>query len=108
MGMAPVLRSLIFVRWINRDRSLHDFGAGKISNKGIPQAVGFGKRPETSHLQAKIGCFKMKMCFALRIQCTVFIPHINVGFPFGTTVERSEESRVGKECVSPCRSRWSR
>src|SRR3546814_18875969 len=22
-------------------------------------------------------------------------------------VERSEESRVGKECVSPCRSRWS-
>src|SRR3546814_7078237 len=21
--------------------------------------------------------------------------------------ERSEESRVGKECVSPCRSRWS-
>src|SRR3546814_20911002 len=22
--------------------------------------------------------------------------------------ERSEERRVGKECVSPCRSRWSR
>src|SRR3546814_1947493 len=22
-------------------------------------------------------------------------------------VERSEERRVGKECVSPCRSRWS-
>src|SRR3546814_735768 len=25
-----------------------------------------------------------------------------------TTVGRSEERRVGKECVSPCRSRWSR
>src|SRR3546814_18107955 len=24
-----------------------------------------------------------------------------------TAVKRSEESRVGKECVSPCRSRWS-
>src|SRR3546814_11901570 len=23
-------------------------------------------------------------------------------------VDRSEERRVGKECVSPCRSRWSR
>src|SRR3546814_15505879 len=25
----------------------------------------------------------------------------------GTTFLRSEERRVGKECVSPCRSRWS-
>src|SRR3546814_3829213 len=24
----------------------------------------------------------------------------------GVAVERSEERRVGKECVSPCRSRW--
>src|SRR3546814_20696883 len=23
------------------------------------------------------------------------------------TIDRSEERRVGKECVSPCRSRWS-
>src|SRR3546814_17438691 len=30
--------------------------------------------------------------------------------PYGVeryTTERSEERRVGKECVSPCRSRWS-
>src|SRR3546814_11567868 len=59
MGMAPVLRSLIFVRWINRDRSLHDFGAGKISKKGIPQEVGFGERPETYHLKATQGSSKM-------------------------------------------------
>src|SRR3546814_20527216 len=26
----------------------------------------------------------------------------------GGTVDRSEERRVGKECVSTCRSRWSR
>src|SRR3546814_18902055 len=25
----------------------------------------------------------------------------------GSTFSRSEERRVGKECVSPCRSRWS-
>src|SRR3546814_19725923 len=29
----------------------------------------------------------------------------NVGLPF--TPDRSEARRVGKECVSPCRSRWS-
>src|SRR3546814_16968192 len=27
--------------------------------------------------------------------------------PASTTTRRSEESRVGKECVSTCRSRWS-
>src|SRR3546814_12542659 len=27
--------------------------------------------------------------------------------PMDMVVTRSEESRVGKECVSPCRSRWS-
>src|SRR3546814_5190081 len=27
--------------------------------------------------------------------------------PRATTPERSEERRVGKECVSTCRSRWS-
>src|SRR3546814_3561323 len=26
---------------------------------------------------------------------------------YWTTVQRSEERRVGKECVSTCRSRWS-
>src|SRR3546814_20036520 len=28
-------------------------------------------------------------------------------FPYQTPVARSEERRVGKECVSTCRSRWS-
>src|SRR3546814_18508986 len=28
--------------------------------------------------------------------------------PNSVAIQRSEERRVGKECVSPCRSRWSR
>src|SRR3546814_17261627 len=28
--------------------------------------------------------------------------------PSASTLERSEESRVGNACVSPCRSRWAR
>src|SRR3546814_19802933 len=30
-----------------------------------------------------------------------------IGRQYETTVGRSEERRVGKECVSTCRSRWS-
>src|SRR3546814_11393428 len=31
-----------------------------------------------------------------------------LGRPYRRNVARSEERRVGKECVSKCRSRWSR
>src|SRR3546814_19675736 len=37
--------------------------------------------------------------------------HVRVQLPFQVVINgrrfRSEESRVGKECVSTCRSRWS-
>src|SRR3546814_16955482 len=32
---------------------------------------------------------------------------IAIGLFYGTGLFRSEERRVGKECVSTCRSRWS-
>src|SRR3546814_6812258 len=32
---------------------------------------------------------------------------MEAGFPAGALNVRSEERRVGKECVSTCRSRWS-
>src|SRR3546814_15844501 len=34
-------------------------------------------------------------------------PDFEHGHWFGTDGNRSEERRVGKECVSKCRSRWS-
>src|SRR3546814_785155 len=37
----------------------------------------------------------------------VFSSHINRTRENGATGARSEERRVGKECVSTCRSRWS-
>src|SRR3546814_21157487 len=43
--------------------------------------------------------------------CERLLDLINAGFEFGNagfhTIIRSEERRVGKECVSTCRSRWS-
>src|SRR3546814_2802225 len=36
-------------------------------------------------------------------------PMLRIGAAFGAEfLDRSEERRVGKECVSTCRSRWSR
>src|SRR3546814_15056398 len=47
---------------------------------------------------------------------TAFIPTLTLGIPGSSVmavmmgallIHRSEERRVGKECVSTCRSRWS-
>src|SRR3546814_18439874 len=35
------------------------------------------------------------------------IRYVNRGYPRDALAGRSEERRVGKECVSTCRSRWS-
>src|SRR3546814_20979819 len=37
----------------------------------------------------------------------VALKHGHAGLPEDTIVIRSEERRVGKECVSTCRSRWA-
>src|SRR3546814_10441598 len=45
-----------------------------------------------------------------RAQCGLGVRRRRVDTPratTGTARERSEERRVGKECVSTCRSRWS-
>src|SRR3546814_7324134 len=77
-------------------------------------------------------CFKQKTAYEMRISdwssdvcssdlvrmqrmCLLTIPpaytHTHVHAPNKThiwsTLDRSEERRVGKECVSTCRSRWS-
>ena len=34
-------------------------------------------------------------------------PAFRLPLPLAGQLERSEERRVGKECIPPCRSRWS-
>src|SRR3546814_3843285 len=41
---------------------------------------------------------------AVNLVATVAVSTVMV---IGLTIQRSEERRVGKECVSTCRSRWS-
>src|SRR3546814_10255188 len=48
----------------------------------------------------------------LLVGAYLFVSKLSYGYsrhslPFGLPLFRSEERRVGKECVSTCRSRWS-
>src|SRR3546814_15053351 len=71
-----------------------------------------------------MGDFERDYAFGTDIRPTAFVPvseratfegYVRPGGQVGTrnyigimtTVNRSEERRVGKECVSTCRSRWS-
>src|SRR3546814_20748107 len=40
------------------------------------------------------------------VNCILPILYVSLDLPSGL-IQRSEERRVGKECVSTCRSRWS-
>src|SRR3546814_11641711 len=44
---------------------------------------------------------------ALRSSTTAAVPRIKSSISVLVAAKRSEERRVGKECVSTCRSRWS-
>ena len=41
------------------------------------------------------------------LDLVIAVPAVIVGSPIIVIEQRSEERRVGKECSSPCRSRWS-
>ena len=41
------------------------------------------------------------------VMCGTDLTVVQTGIPEAIPLERSEERRVGKECVSLCRSRWS-
>src|SRR3546814_1591888 len=57
---------------------------------------------------AKIGAIELELAAtaAFLHDCEGYNSHDGRGDPWKET-ERSEERRVGKECVSTCRSRWS-
>src|SRR3546814_20583914 len=65
----------------------------------------FGLLPRQNYELASAGGgvrlnFKGKTLVGLEAARTLTLPYA------GTTRDRSEERRVGKECVSTCRSRW--
>src|SRR3546814_309453 len=66
--------------------------AGRLASLGADIALhGLGKPEDIEHVVK-----------ALRKRHDVHVQHFE-----GDFTDRSEERRVGKECVSTCRSRWS-
>src|SRR3546814_20244024 len=76
----------------------------------VPFTSGFGDGPEWHHLIALgwlvinllLGCFQSRKLHDIGFALEVAFRQSGECFHV-----RSEERRVGKECVSTCRSRWS-
>src|SRR3546814_16860681 len=67
--------------------------------KGLYNMADFPDAPPVRGMDTGIACLDGMMQIVLGT-LTVFTGYANMG-------KRSEERRVGKECVSTCRSRWS-
>src|SRR3546814_13688725 len=73
----------------------------------------FGTRASAQQLlradrRAEQGAFALERCFdAVDLLLSPTTPQSGFAFDGIPPENRSEERRVGKECVSTCRSRWS-
>src|SRR3546814_14685966 len=75
--------------------------ASETTSQTAKPATAVGAGPDMADLdQSLAGLFQKKTNAAFLKECTA-------GFYPAYSVKRSEERRVGKECVSTCRSRWS-
>src|SRR3546814_12603973 len=74
---------------------------------GRPRGIGQGRvkcAPSASQRRREI----RRICiFQRKSQCLTIGRELSIGNNRGTGEVRSEERRVGKECVRTCRSRWS-
>src|SRR3546814_15335425 len=79
------------------------------------QTIGMGKEPDGRNAleearEAGTRPFYLDGCYSWRVDGPVvreFLPAFAENGPTDDCTGRSEERRVGKECVSTCRTRWS-
>src|SRR3546814_12658694 len=83
------------------------FGLLALGDKTYEHFCGFGKSmADWLHAQGATPLFEqVHLDVSDRDALSHWRSHLNVFA--GTHHDRSEERRVGKECVSTCRSRWS-
>src|SRR3546814_13661384 len=87
----------IKVRLIQGDRIAH------LLDEHIDLAVRVGEPPDSRLAATRIGAIRRVVCAHPGYFSTHGLPNV----PRDLADHRSEERRVGKECVSTCRSRWS-
>src|SRR3546814_17143698 len=83
----------IKVRLIHGDRIAH------LLDEHIDLAVRVGEPPDSRLAATRIGAIRRVVCAHPGYFSTHGLPNV--------PRDRSDERRVGKECVSPFRSRWS-
>src|SRR3546814_17735255 len=71
---------------------------------GLEQLIVRENVREGSHAMQIVSLFRF-VTFGKSIRVIVVPQQLDLAFE--TVFPRSEERRVGRECVSPCRSRWS-
>src|SRR3546814_13176707 len=85
------------------DRGYRAGVASALAGAGLPQAYLPGK----SMVAAAVGGYKNEGALAVGITTISENGRWVYKFSGTTNTVRSEERRVGQECVSTCRSRWS-
>src|SRR3546814_12236679 len=104
-------------REVQRERLFYiDFLAfftGQVTRKDLVERFGISEPAATKDLSLYSDLAPNMLRYDLRQKCYVFAhgtPYFHHEVDqalFSLAGERSEERRVGKECVSTCRSRWS-
>src|SRR3546814_12630468 len=79
----------------------------RLPPQGIDQKVGTERRPANTHVQDVSYRTKSFGLHCIDQSAHAVVQRLGVGNTFVVAFPRSEERRVGKECVSTCRSRWS-
>src|SRR3546814_145390 len=80
----------------------HTIGLFHITGERTPAVKFYSAHLDASGDAVSIGDIKVRLLFP------IFFPDLNMAnmFPETSGIMRSEERRVGKKCVSTCRSRW--
>src|SRR3546814_17984989 len=82
---------------------------GAIEAAGYTAQIADGAAAAASHETEKtneVRRLRRDVVIAALLTLPLFVLEMGANF-FPSLTHRSEERRVGKECVSPCRSRWS-
>src|SRR3546814_4112788 len=87
------------------DLQIHQLSGGQKQRIAIARCMVLD--PDVLLLDEPLGALDLKLREAMKIELKLLQHQFDTTFVYITHDQRSEERRVGKECVSTCRSRWS-
>ena len=101
----PVALLVIFTYW--PFGSMIGYSFYKMKYIGPRQFVGLQNYIDVFTRPDTLSSLKLSLYYMVGALIQVALALLEKKRSFGEVIERSEERRVGKECASMCRSRWS-